>query len=590
MFSDMLGAMRAALLLLSLALGVWPLHAVPNSVSNKAEQRAAQGMLRSMKLRDRIAQLVVGVVYGDAPNRTSKEYEKYRHWVRDLRIGGLIVNNRVQYGLVRYAEPHAMALFLNQMQKQSKTPLIVGGDFERGASMRVNGTTKFPHSMAYAAARDVDASRREGLMTAREARALGVHWIFAPVADVNNNPDNPVINIRSFGENPQDVAAHVSAFIEGAHSDPANRVLVSAKHFPGHGDTAIDSHMDLARLDANKERIEVVELAPFRAAISSGVDSIMTAHMTVPAFEPDHVPATVSRRVLTGLLREELGFAGLVVTDAMDMLGLAKQFSAGEAAVRSIEAGADVLLMPPDPEGAIQAVLAAVERGRISRKRIDQSAQRVLEAKVRVGLARKKLVDLDAVSDVLDSEEESEHAQSIADRAVTLLQNTGNAVPLAAPDEACVIASTGLRLSSFGQRMIEEFRRRAPRARLMYVDNALPGAALEAMLGDASRCSAVVFATFTTGTALNGELTSFVQRLTEGGAPLIFASFGNPYLLKDFPKAAAQVATFSPTIPAEIAVVKALFAEIAITGRLPVSIPGLAKYGDGIQVARRGGN
>lgn len=572
-----------------IALAILPARAASPAPS-KAEQRAAQGILRSLKLRDRIAQMVVGVVYGTAPNRASKEYEKYRHWVRDLRIGGLIVNNRVQYGLVRNAEPHAMALFLNQMQKLARTPLIVGGDFERGASMRVAGTTRFPHSMAYAAARDTGASRREGLMTAREARALGVHWIFAPVADVNNNPENPVINIRSYGENPQDVAAHVSAYIEGAHSDPKNPVLLSAKHFPGHGDTSVDSHLDLARLDADRDRIETVEMTPFRAAIASGVDSIMTAHITVPALDAAEIPATVSRRVLTGLLREGLGFNGLVVTDAMDMLGLAKQFSGGEAAVRAIEAGADVLLMPPDPEAAINAVLAAVEKGRLSRKRIDQSAQRVLEGKVRVGLTKKKLVDLDAVSDALDLEEDAAQAQSVADRAVTLVRNPGNVVPLAAPNEACVVASAGLRLSSFGQRMNEEFRKRAPGARLMFVDNTMHGAVLEAIPGDTSHCSVIVFATFTTGTALSGELAPFVQKLTEGTTPVIFVSLGNPYLLKDFPKAAAHLAAFSPTIPAEIAVVKALFGEIAISGRLPVTIPGLAAYGDGIPVARRAAN
>ena len=364
--------------------------AKPKALQATASQRSAQAMLKSLSLRDRIAQLVIGVCYGDAPSSRSPELQKYRHWVRDLRIGGLIVNNHVQYGLVRYAEPHTLALFLNQMQKLAKVPLLVGGDFERGSSMRVTDTTKFPYSMAYAAARDVEGSREEGLMTAREARAMGIQWLFAPVADVNNNPANPVINIRSFGENSDEVAAHAAAYIDGAHSDPNNPVLVTAKHFPGHGDTTIDSHLDLARLEVDKDRIHSVELIPFEAAIAHGVDAIMTAHMTVPALEPKEIPATVSSRILTGLLREELGFRGLVVTDAMDMLGLAKQFSMGEASVRAIEAGADVLLMPPDPEVAIRAVLAAVEKGRLTRKRIDQSALRVLEAKVRVGLTKKK--------------------------------------------------------------------------------------------------------------------------------------------------------------------------------------------------------
>jgi beta-N-acetylhexosaminidase len=269
------------------------------------------------------------------------------------------------------------------------------------------------------------------------------------------------------------------------------------------------------------------------------------------------------------------------------MLGLARQFSRGEAAVRAIEAGADVLLMPPDPETAIRAVLAAVERGRISRQRIDQSAQRILEAKVRVGLFKKKLVDLDALSDALYAPEDVDRAQNVADHAVTLVRNAGDVVPLVSPDQACVIASAGARLSAFGQRMIDEFRKRAPKARLMFIDNALPAAALDAVLGDPAACSAIVFATFTTNTTLNGEVGPFAQRLTDGSVPVVFISFGNPYLLKDFPKVAAYLATYSPTPVAEAAVVKALFGEIAITGKLPVTIPGYAQYGDGIQVPKR---
>jgi len=284
------------------------------------------------------------------------------------------------------------------------------------------------------------------------------------------------------------------------------------------------------------------------------------------------------------LLREELGFRGLVVTDAMDMLGLAKQFSMREASVRAIEAGADILLMPPDPEAAINAVLAAVEKGRLTRKRIDQSALRVLEAKVRVGLTKKKLVDLEAVSDAIDTPEEAAHAQRVSDRAVTMVRNEGNLLPLAAPNRACLIASAGARISPFGQRMLAEFRKRAPQARLMLVDNALPEAALEALIGDAAQCSVIVFATFSTNPMLTGDLPGFVQKLTEGPTPVAFVAFGNPYLLSSFPKVAAYLALFSPTVPSEVSAVKALFGELSISGRLPVTIPGFAVYGEGIQL------
>ena len=343
-----------------------------------------------MSLRDKVAQLVIVNANGDVYSTKSPDYEKYRHWVADLHVGGIIINNTSQYGLVRNAEPHVLALFLNQMQRLAKTPLLVASDFERAASMRVTGGTRFPHSMAFGAAGDLAATRYEGLIAAREARALGIHWIFAPVADVNNNPLNPIINLRSYGEDPEQVSRYVAAYIEGAHSDPANRVLVTAKHFPGHGDTDVDSHLGLPRLEVPRERLDAMELKPFEAAIAHGVDSVMTAHMAVPALEPSGMPATVSHNVLTALLRDELKFKGLIVTDAMTMQGLAMLFDSGEGSVRSIVAGADVLLMPPDPEKAIRAVVAAVEDGRISRQRLDQSVARVLAAKLSLGLTKKK--------------------------------------------------------------------------------------------------------------------------------------------------------------------------------------------------------
>ena len=554
------------------------------SGATQLQAQSAKSILKSLSLRDRVAQMVIGVCYGDLPGAKSREGIKYKHWVKDLHIGGLIVNNRVRYGLVKNAEPHTMALFLNQMQRFAKTPLIVGGDFERGASMRVSDTTAFPHNMAYGAARDYEASRYEGMMTAREARALGVQWVFAPDADVNLNPENPVINIRSYGENPDDVAKHVAAYIDGAHSDPKNRVLVSVKHFPGHGDTSVDSHDDLARLDATRERIEAVEMVPFRAAIAHDVDSVMTAHMAVPALDPSETPATVSAKVLTGLLREELGFKGLVVTDAMNMNGLAKQVGPGEAAIRSIEAGVDVLLMPPDPELVIKAVLRAIETKRLTAKRIDQSVQKILDAKLKLGLYKKRTVDVDALSDTLNSDEADEEAQKVADHAVTLVKNNGNLVPLPAASASCVVISAGLRTSGFGQRFQEEVRKRAPKVKVMLVDNSLPAGALDSILGDLSSCSAIVFAAYTTNPTLAGDLPALVDRLSESAVPVVFVTFGNPYLLAKHPKVSAYMPAFSTAPTSEAAAAKALFGEIPITGRMPVSIPGLAQYGDGLQV------
>jgi len=585
------GRLTITFLLAATALSIGA--ATPKPVKSKSapltpDQRAVQGLMKPMSLRDKVAQLVIVVADGDVYSTKSPDYEKYRHWVADLRVGGIIINNASQYGLVRNAEPHALALFLNQMQHLARTPLLVASDFERAASMRVTGGTRFPHSMAFGAAGDLAATKYEGLVTAREARALGIHWIFAPVADVNNNPSNPIINLRSYGEDPEQVSRQVAAFIEGAHSDPNSRVLVTAKHFPGHGDTDVDSHLGLPRLEVSRERLDAMELKPFETAIAGGVDSIMTAHMAVPALEPSGVPATVSPKVLTALLRDELKFKGLIVTDSMAMQGLAMLFDSGEGSVRAVIAGADVLLMPPDPDKAIRAVVGAVEDGRISRHRLEQSVARVLGAKISLGLTnKKKLVNLDAISDTLDSPEAAEKAQAVADHAVTLLRNDHDVIPLAPGSRPCLIVVTELRISQFGQRTIQEFRRRAPNARVVSLDTSLPLAALEATTGDISACSAIVAASFASVSADLKEVKPFLTTLSIGPVPLVLLPFENPYLLTSIPNAAAFLTTFSSSLPSEIAAVKALFGEIPITGHTPVTIPGFARLGDGIQLPAR---
>jgi beta-N-acetylhexosaminidase len=543
-----------------------------------------------MTLRDEVAQLIFIPFHGAPPNSRSREYRNFARLIRETRVGGLILINASNGRVVRKAEPYALAAFLNRVQRMAGVPLLVGADFERGASMRVEGTTVFPHAMAFGAAGDPAFSRFEGEVTAREARALGVHWVYYPVADVNNNPDNPILNIRSFGEDPGEVAAHVKAFIEGAHSDKRNLVLATAKHFPGHGDTAVDSHLNLATVNADRERLDRLELPPFRAAIEAGVDAIMTAHIAVPALAPPDLPATLSPAILTGLLRGEMGFQGLVVTDALDMGGIAQGFSGAEAAVRALEAGADVLLMPADPEAALKAVVATVESGRLTRRRIQESVVAILSAKERVGLERKRFVDLEAIGDVVDSPEASERAQEIARRAVTLVRNGGNLVPLAAPERACYAVMVENRYSSDGQVFTQEVRKRAPRAPIASLDASMPRDALDDAIRGLPACQSYAVAAFAAVSAyrgsvgLAGELPHAVETLIASGQPVALVALGNPYLLRDFPGVTAYLATFSNVPPSEVAAVEALFGEIDIRGHLPVSIPGLANYGEGLQV------
>jgi beta-N-acetylhexosaminidase len=367
-------------------------------------------------------------------------------------------------------------------------------------------------------------------------------------------------------------------------------VLVTAKHFPGHGDTTEDSHLALPRLDADHDRIEAVELTPFRGAIAAGVDAVMTAHLNVPALEPDNLPATVSSKIITGVLRDELGFHGIVVTDAMDMQGLAAMFNSGEASVRAIEAGADVLLMPKRPEEAIRAVTAAVEQGRISRKRLDESVNRVLAAKARLGLRSKKLVDLEAIADVVDSPESGERAQEVADRAVTLVKDSKDSLPIRHPETTCLIALTEGRRSQQGIRLIDEVKKLAPGVTATILDPSLSKADLEQVSEKTSSCGEIIAAAYVTVAAyrgnvvLAGDYPDFLNGLIAGKVPVMLVALGNPYLVRGFSNVSAYLTTYSPTPTSEAALARALFGEIAITGHLPVTIPGIAKYGDGIQV------
>ena len=551
-----------------------------------------------MTLHDEVAQLVFIAFHGESPNTRSREYRKFVRLIQETKVGGLVLNNVSNGRVIQKAEPYAVAAFVNRLQRMTVVPLMVGGDFERGASMRVDGTTVFPHAMAFGATGDPAFSRYEGEITAREARALGVQWVYYPVADVNNNPDNPIINIRSFGENPQDVAAHVKAFIEGAHSDKRNLVLTTAKHFPGHGDTAVDTHVNLATIPADRERLERLELVPFKAGIEAGVDSIMTAHIAVPALAPPDLPATLSPAILTDLLRKQLGFTGLVVTDALEMGGIAKGYSSGEASVRALEAGADTLLMPADPDQAINAVMAAIASGRLTRQRIEASVLKILAAKEKVGLDRKRFVDVEAIGDVIDSPEAVEKAQEIADRAVTLVRNGSSLIPLAAPEKTCYLVLPETRYSTEGQVFTQEVRKRvdvgsgrsAARAAVLTLDPSMPRDQVEESLKRFSGCDNYTVAAFasvaasSTSVGLSGELPHALELIAATGKPVVLAALGNPYLLRNFPNVTAYLATFSTVPPSEIAAVRALFGEINIRGHLPVSIPGLANYRDGLQV------
>ena len=396
--------------------------------------------LRKMSVEEKIGQLLFTTYHGSLTATDMAPYRQVLHDVTDLHVGGFInITQGSPLGIVK-SQAYPTAVLNNQLQAKSKLPLLVGADFERGTAMRLDEGTSFPTAMAVAAAGNPKDAYAMGKITALEANAVGIHWIYAPDADVNNNPGNPIINTRSFGEDPERVAQFVTEFVRGVQE---NGGAATAKHFPGHGDTAADSHIDLPVIRADRARLDQLELVPFRAAISVQVDSIMTGHLNVPALEPDpNTPATLSHNILTNLLRNQLGYQGLIVTDAMDMGGITVRYAPGEAAVRAVAAGVDALLMTPVPDAAFEALQEAVKSGRISKERLDASVRRILQVKARLGLNQHRLVDVNAINQKFASVAWQKEAQDISDRGVTLLRDTPHRLPLdgTKPSRALLLA------------------------------------------------------------------------------------------------------------------------------------------------------
>src|SRR5207248_816692 len=382
----------------------------------------ADKTLRKLCLEEKVGQLFMIWVRAEFLNANSPEYLQLRDQMQKYHVGSFAMTVRFEPPFLYRNQPYEAAELLNRLQKDSKLPLLVAADFERGVTMRLYGATAFPHAMAFGATGKLDYAESFGRITSQEARAIGVHWNFFPDADVNSNPANPIINTRSFGEDPQQVGDLVAAYIRGAR---ANGMMVTIKHFPGHGDTATDSHLSVAQVTGDKNRLQSVELPPFRKGIEAGVDAVMVAHVTVPALEPDpNRVATTSPAIVSDLLKRQLGFQGIVVTDALDMAGLTRLYSSniGRAAVDAFKAGNDMLLIPADLQASYDAMLQAVRSGEIPSDRVDASVLKVLKAKASLGLQRARLVDVDAVAKLVDKPANLATGQQVADDAVTLVR------------------------------------------------------------------------------------------------------------------------------------------------------------------------
>jgi beta-N-acetylhexosaminidase len=547
--------------------------------------------LASLTLREKVAQLVMPWVGGEYAAVDSPEYDQLRRWVEEDRVGGLIMS---------VGMPHSYATKLNAAQRMARVPLLVASDMENGPGMRMGGIYSFPHLlpqgggttfpplMALGAAGSDSLAFELGRVLGLEARAVGVHLTFGPVLDVNSNPVNPIINTRSFGEDPAEVARLANAYIRGAHEAG---LMTTGKHFPGHGDTEVDSHIDLPFISATRERLDRVELPPFRAAIDGGVDAIMTAHVAVTGVEgPDARPATLSPYFGTRLLREELGFEGLLFTDAMDMGAIAKRFGTREPLIMALEAGADVLLMPIGVTEAIDTVTAAVRSGRIAESRIDVSVRRILEAKARVALHRQREVDLLAVDRVVGTRAHQQTARTIAERSITLVRDARDLVPLAGAARrvlSITYAEPGDAIA--GRVFARELRQRGLEVETVRVDDRTAAAEFEALRAQAAGVDLVVVGAYVSpreyagSVGARGEVAAFFERLAAGGAPVVVISFGSPYLLSSFPSVPTYMLAWGGAEVSQRAAVRALLGQAPITGRLPVTLPPYHAAGEGIQ-------
>ena len=537
-----------------------------------------------------------------------------RDTVHRYHIGSLAMTVPVDGAVLLKNQPLEAAELLNRLQQSSDLPLIFAADFERGVSMRLYGTAVFPHAMAFGAAGNLENAEAFGRITALEARAIGVHWNFFPDADVNSNPANPIINTRSFGEDPHQVSDLVAAYIRGAHE---GGMLVTAKHFPGHGDTATDSHLGVAQVTGDRAHIESVDLPPFARAIAAGVDSIMVAHVTVPALEPDpDRVATTSTDIVTDLLKGQLGFKGIVVTDALDMAGLTRLYAndIGRAAVDAFRAGNDMLLIPPDLDASFNSMLKAVRSGEIPQRRLDESVRKVLYLKSSLGLNKARLVDLTQLPSLVAQPENLGLGQRFADEAITLVRDNGHVLPLHAMGTlgptlpyqtitevhnrvVAVIFSDDLRTDS-GRMLERQILARVPDARVIYVDPRSAAAMSPQVLDAVDAAERVIAAVYVIPTA--GKAIATPQGLTntvsvaDANAVLLngilnhaaprtaVVAMGNPYLAQDFPAIQNYLCAFSNATVSETAAVKALFGEIPVRGRLPVTIPGIANRGTGL--------
>ena len=558
--------------------------------SNKAEKWADK-QLKKMSVDEKIGQLIHIGVNARFLSQDSNEYKELKRQVVENKVGGIIVFVGGVYETVH---------LVNRMQENAKIPLLISADFETGVAMRFEETVNLPWNMAIAATGNTEFARRQGELTAREAKALGVRWVFAPVVDVNNNAENPVINVRSYGESPAEVARFASAFTQGLQS---GNVLATAKHFPGHGDTAVDSHRGLPVINLPKTRLDQIELVPFRAVVEAGIGSVMVGHIGLPLIDATEItplkkplkasytdtqvvtenaslPSTLSPKIVTDILRKDLKFDGLIVTDAMDMSGLTLYFNQDEAAVRAFLAGADVLIKPGDADLAIKGLKEAVKSGRISEERLNESVRKQLAWKYQLGLEKQKITPIELIDTNVSSLQTRQLSGEIADGAMTLVKDDNKSLPLTKDKKAVVLCITNGDDRNFvGNTFTQTLRALGLNVERIVIDERSTEKEVQNAIEKAKNSEIVIAGLF--GRVRSGAKNSIgltetgnqvLQSVLQNNPNTINVSFGNPYLLRGFPAMKTYVVAYGDMTSLQRAAARALMGDIKFFGKLPISI------------------
>ncbi len=555
-----------------------------------------ESTLVSMSIEEKVGQLFIADCIATYAHRESESFRLARKWVIKYHVGGFVIAG----GTVT-----DIAVTTNALQKISRLPLVFNADLEgglwflhpyrwvRGRAPELpryvtGGGTVFPSAMGIGATGDTSFAYECGRITARESRAVGIHWTNTPVADVNVNPKNPIINTRSFGEDPEQVGRFVAAYVRGLQE---GKMIATLKHFPGHGDTEEDTHMKLPVLPFDRHRLERVELIPFKSGIAAGAKAVMTAHIALPAIDPHKRPSTLSRPVIAGILRKDLNFKGIVITDGMTMQGITDHYAPDEAAILAIEAGADVILVPANLDSAYNGVLKAVQAGRISSMRLDESVRKVLAAKSWVGLHKNRFVEIEQISSEVASPSSEAIATAAFNASVTLLRNKGTIVPLPPAKRVHVVTITDLPNPSIGDGLMDVLEGEVAAVSLSRFSNETGSEAIARAMKAMASADVLVIGVYVSVGSWKGELgfsreiEKFLRNLSRRKQPVVLIAFGDPYVLARVPTTDVQIAAYSGYRKAEEAVARALIGMIEITGTLPVTIPAKYQRGDGLQLS-----